>query len=91
MMGGGLLPPLFAGRPERDALELIVCVMQLYGTFVYLGLWLPLSGRFVDDRHITHLICVHLRHLLYDFFRACFGPFLWEKNNRPQTPPPKVI
>ena len=27
-----------------------------------------------DDRQITHLICVRLRHLLYDFFRGCFGP-----------------
>ena len=28
----------------------------------------------LDDRQMTHLICVRLRHLLYDFFRECFGP-----------------
>ena len=28
----------------------------------------------LDDRQITHLICVRLRHLLYDFFRGCLGP-----------------
>ena len=28
------------------------------------------------DRQITHLICVRLRHLLYDFFMACFGPVI---------------
>ena len=31
-------------------------------------------GREVDDRQITHLISVRLEHLLYDFFRGCFGP-----------------
>ena len=30
----------------------------------------------IDDRQITHLICVRLKHLLYDFFRGCFGPFI---------------
>ena len=30
----------------------------------------------LDDRQITHLICVRLRHLLYDFLRGCFGPFM---------------
>ena len=30
----------------------------------------------LDDRQITHLICVRLRHLLYDSFRGCFGPFI---------------
>ena len=29
---------------------------------------------YIDDRQITHLICVRLKHLLYDFFRGCFGP-----------------
>ena len=28
----------------------------------------------LDDRQITHLICVFLRHLPSDFFRGCFGP-----------------
>ena len=28
----------------------------------------------VDERQITHLICVRLKHLLYDFFRGYFGP-----------------
>ena len=33
----------------------------------------------LDDRQFTHLICVRLRHLLYDFFRGRFGPFISEK------------
>ena len=33
----------------------------------------------IDDRQITHLICVRLKHLLYDFFRGCFGPSIKEK------------
>ena len=27
----------------------------------------------IDDRQITHLICVRLKHLLYDFFRGLLG------------------
>ena len=31
----------------------------------------------VDDRQITHLICVRRKHLLYDFFLGgCFEPFI---------------
>ena len=30
----------------------------------------------LNDRQITHPICVRLRHLLYDFFRGCFEPFI---------------
>ena len=30
----------------------------------------------LDDRQITHLTCVRLRHLLYGFFRARLGPFI---------------
>ena len=30
----------------------------------------------IDDRQITHLVCVRLKHLQNDFFRACFGPFI---------------
>ena len=33
----------------------------------------------LEDRQITHLICVRLRHLLYDFCR-CFG-LSYKKNN----------
>ena len=28
----------------------------------------------VDDRQITHLICVRLKHLLYDFLGGVLGP-----------------
>ena len=28
------------------------------------------------DHQLAHLICVCLKHLLYDFFRRCFGPFI---------------
>ena len=31
---------------------------------------------FLDDRQITHLTCIRLRHLLYDFFRGGFGPLI---------------
>ena len=33
----------------------------------------------LDDRQITHLICVCLRHFLHDFFRGRFGPFIQGK------------
>ena len=36
-------------------------------------------GPFIDNRQISHLVDVRLRHLLYDFFRGCFGPFMQEK------------
>ena len=35
---------------------------------------LMIHVRILDDRQITHLICVRLKLLLYDFFRLCFGP-----------------
>ena len=28
----------------------------------------------LEDRQITHLICVRLKHLQYDFLGGCFGP-----------------
>ena len=45
----------------------------------------------LDDRQITYLICVRLRHLLYDIFRGCLGPFYKGKTTgrRPKTPPKK--
>ena len=45
----------------------------------------------LDDRQITHLICVRLRHFLCDFLWGCFGPFYIRKTTgrRPKTPPPK--
>ena len=30
---------------------------------------------FLDNRQITHLICVRLKHLLYDFFWGVLGLF----------------
>ena len=46
----------------------------------------------IDDRQITHLICVRLKHLLYDFLRGILG-LLHKKNNRKeaQNTPKKVI
>ena len=42
-----------------------------------LFLWSVLRTlRIFDDRQITHLIRVRLRHVLYDFFRGCFGHFI---------------
>ena len=34
---------------------------------------------FLNDRHITHLNCVCLRHLLYDFLGGGFAPIIYEK------------
>ena len=47
----------------------------------------------LDDRPITHLICVHLRLLLYDFFRGSFGPFILAKQQEggPKRPPKSHI
>ena len=28
----------------------------------------------LDDRQIAHLVCVRLKHLLYDFFGCVLGP-----------------
>ena len=28
----------------------------------------------LDDRQIAHLICVRLKHFLYDFFGGCLRP-----------------
>ena len=38
----------------------------------------------LDDRQITHLICVRLRLLPYDFFGGVLG-LLYEKNNRKEA------
>ena len=38
----------------------------------------------LDDRQITHPICVRLKHLLYDFFRGVLG-LLHKKNNRKEA------
>ena len=35
----------------------------------------PLISR-LDNRQITHLICVRLKHLLYDFLGGDYGPFI---------------
>ena len=43
----------------------------------------------LDDRQITHLICVRLKHLLYDFSRGCFGPSKKENNRKEAQTPPK--
>ena len=40
---------------------------------------------YLDDRQITHLICVRLRHLLYDFFWGVLWAFLYKKNNRKEA------
>ena len=55
-----------------------------------------LRGRFllkIDDHQITYLICVRLRHLLYDFFRGVFWVsfLLFSYINGPKHPPKKVI
>ena len=38
----------------------------------------------VDDRQITHLICVRLKHLLYDFLGGILG-LLYKKSNRKEA------
>ena len=36
----------------------------------------------IDDRQITHLICVRLKHLLSGFCRECFGAFDIRNNRK---------
>ena len=56
-----------------------VCISVLSG-WVMLGI----IQNYLDDRQITYLICVRLRHVLYDFlggvwamiFLGVFGPFI---------------
>ena len=38
----------------------------------------------LDDRQITHLVCVRLRHLLYDFLGGVLG-LLYKRNNRKEA------
>ena len=47
----------------------------------------------LDDRQITHLICVRLKHLLYDILGGCLGAsfLLFFLYKRPKAPPQKVI
>ena len=49
----------------------------------------PLKGMLqetevLDDRQITHLIRVHLKHVLYDFLEGVLG-LLYKKNNRKEA------
>ena len=47
----------------------------------------------IDDRQMTHLICVHLKCDLYDFFRGHFGPASCSFSciKGPKIPPKQVI
>ena len=45
--------------------------------------------RFIDDRQITHLICVRLRHLLYDLFWGGVWAFYLKKQEGGPKHPPK--
>ena len=62
-------------RPHVKSMSAPVTTLNLVGVIVGL-LWTPLevhmevsSQALIDDRRITHLICVRQ-------FRGCFGPFL---------------
>ena len=46
------------------------------------------SKKLLDDRQITHLICVRLKHLLYDFLEGVLG-LLYRKQQEgdPEHPP----
>ena len=51
---------------------------------------LSVSTKGADDRQITHLICVRLRHLLYDFLGCVLGRLCKKTTGRrPKTPPKK--
>ena len=54
--------------------------------------YLPCRPVALDNRQITHLICVRLKHLLYDFLEGVLGlfpvVFLYK---RTKTPPKRVI
>ena len=60
------------------------------------GVWtkgavnLAIFGIPIDDRQITHLICVRLRHLLYDFLGVFWAFYVGKTTGRrPETPPKK--
>ena len=42
----------------------------------------------LDDRQITHLICVRLKHLLYDFLGGVLG--LFNKKQQEEGPKPPL-
>ena len=42
----------------------------------------------LEERQTTHLIRVLLKHLLYVFFRGCFGPLIYEKQQEEGPNPP---
>ena len=48
-------------------------------------------GGIARRRQITHLICVHLKHSLYDFWGVVLGllPVVFCLKKRPKTPPKK--
>ena len=56
------------GKLSRDWVDGKRLCMCCFGSFL-------LGGK-LDDRQITHLICVRQGHVLYDCFRGCFGPFI---------------
>ena len=49
----------------RITMPLLICRQLRLGPFVC---FFPVLGTSLDDRQITHLICVHLKLLLHDFF-----------------------
>ena len=66
----------------------LVCTLLIFLVFAIILVFLVFSlscprgfqgSAKIDDRQITRLICVRLRHLLYDFFRGVFGPLLYKK------------
>ena len=73
------------------------------GLFVLLALVFPSFVVFIasnsdvfplklDDRQITHLICVRQKHLLHDFFRGVLVFFIIirkQQEGGPQPPPPQ--
>ena len=52
-----------------------------------------LEFRVLDDCQITHLVCVHLKHLLCDFLWGVLGPLYKKKQQEggPKHPPKSLL
>ena len=89
----------FSRHPLRDPLR-VPFSSELWAFLIVLPLGLPTKeGRVccyyadgLDDRQITHLICVRLKHFLYDFLGGVWGllpvVFLYKRH---KTPPKSHI
>ena len=71
---------MFLRFSVEPAAKLAICTSRFENAVVLLRLrffgMLSLPCASLDDRQITHLICVRLQHLLYDFLGVLWASFL---------------